>query len=161
MPGPPPDPEAARHGAAEVIDEAPLAPIPPEGLNEAQAASWAEIWRLPVARYWAPSDLPALERLFRLRQVHDVLLTSLEEAPLVAGSQGQLVLNPAGRHARTVHAELLQLEDRFFLNPAYRLKGQISLAAAIDGAKRNPEMGEEKPTPRADPRLARQQATAP
>jgi len=155
-----PDPEATRHGAAEVIDDRPLAPPAPEVLGEAQAASWVEVWKLPVARYWAQSDLPALETLFRLRQLHDALLCSMEEAPLVAGSKDQVVINPAGRHADTVHARLLALEDRFFLHPAGRLKGQISLAAAIDGAKRNPEMVEryeEKPN-RADPRLARRVA---
>jgi hypothetical protein len=153
-----PDPEATRRGdqrAAEVIQEAPLAPPAPECLDEAQAAAWEDVWRLPVARYWAPSDLPALERLFRLRQLHDTLLRSFEEAPLVAGSQDQLVLNPCGRQANTVHAELLRLEDRFFLSPAHRLKGQISLAAAIEGAKRTAgdSPGEEVKPPRADPRL--------
>lgn len=154
-----PDPEVDRKAActAEVITASPVAPPAPEDLGETQAAAWADVWALPVCRYWAPSDMAALERLFRLRQLHDALLACVEADPLVAGSQGQMVLNPAARHARTVHAEVLALEDRFFLNPAHRLKGHISLAAAAEGAKRNPEaFTEEAPPRRADPRLARQ-----
>jgi hypothetical protein len=160
-----PDPEAERLSGrtAEVIDLEPPPPPADAALDEKQTAEWIAVWQLPVARYWARSDLPVLERLFRLRQLHDTLLREFEDCPLVAGSKGQLVLNPLARQAKAVHAEVVALEDRFFLSPAFRMKGLISLAAAADGVKRHPEVlaeQEEKPK-RADPRLARRGSAAP
>src|SRR5690606_34788934 len=83
---------------------------------------WAAFWLSDVAHAVSESDVPALYRLFELRNMersfHDAALAE----PTVIGSKGQTVLNPLLRQADSLRAEIRQLEDRFGLNPAARAK---------------------------------------
>lgn len=111
---------------------APGMPPPPSGLLKLTRERWAAFWASPVAKLADPvSDLPALERLFRL---YDDLershATVRREGHMVRGSQGQAVMNPLLRHMQAVQAEVRQLEDRFGLSPRARLSLNVTLGEA-------------------------------
>lgn len=83
---------------------------------------WHSFWSTDVAAAVRDSDLPALYRLWSLRDLQRKLFAVGAETPLVAGSQGQTVINPALRQADNLSAEIRQLEDRFGLTPAARAR---------------------------------------
>lgn len=83
---------------------------------------WATFWNSDVAHAVAESDIPALYRLFDLRNMERLFHEAALAEPTVVGSKGQTVLNPLLRQADSIRAEIRQLEDRFGLNPAARAK---------------------------------------
>lgn len=83
---------------------------------------WASFWITDVSQAVAESDIPALYRLFELRNTERIYHEEAKSNPLVLGSQGQDVLNPLLRQADSLRSEIRQLEDRFGLNPAARAK---------------------------------------
>jgi P27 family predicted phage terminase small subunit len=103
--------------------EAPGPPAAPAGLLKTTRDRWTAYWKSPVAKLADPvSDLPALERLYRL---YDDLERSHRAVKatghMIEGSKEQLVMNPLLRHMQTEMAEIRQLEDRFGLSPRARL----------------------------------------
>jgi P27 family predicted phage terminase small subunit len=76
------------------------------------------------------TDLPALSRLFLLRDQRDRFAAEVDREPLVEGSQGQRVANPLARLVSTADSEIRQLEDRFGLSPQARFRLGISLVEA-------------------------------
>src|SRR6266516_661941 len=44
-----------------------LGPDPPAGMLGPTIVQWSELWTSPIAATFVPSDVPALARLFRLR----------------------------------------------------------------------------------------------
>jgi P27 family predicted phage terminase small subunit len=73
------------------------------------------------------SDLPALERLFRLYDHLERSNTAVKKTGhMVTGSQGQAVLNPLLRHIQQTQTEARQLEDRFGLSPRARLSLNVT-----------------------------------
>lgn len=169
MPGPPPKhpDDRSRRNARPTLEVLPVlaAPAPPPGLCEEVLAEWDAFWVSPLAATVAETDLAALERLFRFRDQQRQLAAFAAEAPLLEGSQGQLVANPAARQALALEPHILHLEDRFSLSPKARLAHGIRLGQAADVAKRHPDVfgadPTQEPAPRADPRLAQLGAAAP
>ena len=106
-------------------------PLSPAGLLKTTRNRWDAYWASPVAKLADPvSDLPALERLFRLYDDLERSHQSVRKAGhMVEGSQGQAVMNPLLRHMQTVMAEVRQLEDRFGLSPRARLGLNLTLGA--------------------------------
>lgn len=117
---------------ADGAAEAPEVPSPPSGLLKATRDRWAAYWASPVAKLADPvSDLPALERLFRLYDDLDRSnRTVREQGHMVRGSKGQMVLHPLLRHTQVTQAEIRQLEDRFGLSPRARLSLNVTLGEA-------------------------------
>lgn len=108
----------------KVIEGNPLLASPPEPMDwlPRQLADWDTFWTTDVAGAVAESDLPALYRLFDLRDEIERLMNAAREQPMTTGSTGQLVVNPAYKQADTFRSEVRQLEDRFGLNPSARAK---------------------------------------
>lgn len=134
-----------------------VVPAPPTGLLAVHRGEWVRLWESPLASSFADSDLPALERLFQLRDEALRHQRAGKSRPLVPGSQGQEVLNPVLRQRDALLAEIRQLEDRFGLSPRSRLQLGITLLeqhrSLADLNKRYLEQGPDRPDPR-DPRPA-------
>lgn len=160
----PKDPERRqRRNAAKdlaVVAEAavgvPEPPAPPAGMLKVTRARWVDYWASPVAKLADPvSDLPALERLFRLYDDLERSNAAVKKSGhMVPGSQGQAVLNPLLRHIQATQAEVRQMEDRFGLSPRARLSLNLTLGEAAKSlADLNSEFmggGEDDDDPRFD-----------
>lgn len=105
-------------------------PEPPAGLLVATREAWAGFWTSPLAALVIPADLPSLRRLFELYDERARAWRGYRRHRLVEGSQGQPVINPLAKAAAAFDAEVRQLEDRFGLTPAARLKLGIRLGRA-------------------------------
>jgi P27 family predicted phage terminase small subunit len=76
-------------------------------------------------------DLPALERLFVLRDEWErCLRDSRREGRYAEGSTGQRVLNPLYKHMTTLEASIDKLEAQFGLSPLARLKLGVTFGEA-------------------------------
>ena len=121
-----------RNGARLVLNP-PTIPDPPpapKGMLAATARSWTAFWRSEAAALVLAADLPALERLFELRDERTRCMRAARKARVVAGSTGQPSLNPLYRHVSTLDGEIRQLEDRFGLAPLSRLRLGVTFGEA-------------------------------
>ena len=161
MPGRPPDPrsERSRKGKTDRkrLDTRRAMPVdrpdPPAGLAAALVDEWDDYFASELAQAtFAPTDLPALRRLWRIKHEVLSLQAHVDEEPIVRGSRGQPVPHPAIRVRNALLAMIQQLEDRFGLNPRSRLSLGLDLGRpqrTLDDLSANfPIVGE------PDPRLA-------
>ena len=165
------------------IKESP--PAPP-GLLKATRLEWEAFWADPLARMVKPSDISALERLFQFKDEQERCRRAVTRRPpaprrradedneswgarlqeyadltrrtgrVVEGSQGQPVLNPLYRQISSLEKDIRQLEDRFGMTLASRLKLGITFADAAKSLEEinrraDADVDEE---PDDDPRLA-------
>lgn len=177
MPGPAPKPKVKRqraksHARPEVgdigrkadlrsVDGAKVVPTAPPGLSVGGKTLWKEFWASPLAEIVdVRTDLPALRRLFGLRDEQVRLAKVADKTPTVQGSTGQPVMNPLYKRVNELDSKINQLEDRFGFTPMARLKLGITFA---EGTKSWEELNaslaasradDEAPARRADPRLA-------
>ncbi len=107
-----------------------MAPEPPAGLLDASLKSWERLWSSPLASTFVDSDVPALARLFELRDERARASKASRRARLVAGSKGQPRLSPLISYIAQLDAEIRHLEDRFGLTPRARLSLGIQLGEA-------------------------------
>lgn len=120
-----------RHDAGAIATEGAFQPpTPPAGLLETLRGEWERLWASPLATTFTTSDVPALERLFELRDEAVRHQRAAKRTPTVEGSKGQVVLNPVLRQRDALLAEIRQLEDRFGLSPRSRLQLGITLSEA-------------------------------
>ncbi|MEU3899748.1 P27 family phage terminase small subunit [Streptomyces sp. NPDC045251] len=137
----------------------PKPPAPPAGLLKSVRDRWTAYWESPVAQLADPvSDLPALERLYRLYDDLERSHSAVhKQGHMVRGYRDQTVMNPLLKHMQLVQAEVRQLEDRFGLSPRARLSLGVTLGEAAKGlADLNSEFmagGEDDDDPRDDPRF--------
>lgn len=131
MPGP-----APKHGGRRPsrrkshLSVVPLKPVAPASTPPATREwlaitkkRWTTFWGSELARAVAPdTDLPALTRLHDLYDEQERALRAVRKQRFVLGSQGQPVLNPAGRLLKELAGEIRMLEDRFGLSPMARLR---------------------------------------
>jgi hypothetical protein len=143
------------------VDEG-IVPDAPYGLRSYLIDEWHSFWLTPTARLVATTDLPALERLWTLREKQAQYLDELG-ALFAEGSKGQISANPALAAAMSLEKAIASLEDRFALTPKARQNAGIRMGALMDVAKRHgaDDPLSQEPTPRADPRLADAQPVAP
>jgi len=87
-----------------------------------------------VAQLVGIEDLPLVRRLFNLRVDHERLSRAARKNPMIAGSQGQLVENPAAKRADRIMGEVTRLEDKLGLNPVARMRLALSTADAQKSA---------------------------
>ena len=122
--------------AIEAAGAVSVVPDPPRGLLKKTRSAWVDFWGSDVARAVdAASDMPAIERLFRLRDDRERAHRTATKSPLVAGSQGQSVANPMWAVVQKCDVEIRALEDRFGLNSKSRLQLGIHLLDARKKAK--------------------------
>lgn len=119
--GPPPKAQRQRTN-----DRPELLVLAGSGTVAAEAGDWTEpvleawraFWLTPQAQTVTEASLPALVRLFDLRDELVRLQGAIgREGRFTTGSQGQPVVNPAYRIITSLLSEVRQLEDRFALNP--------------------------------------------
>lgn len=104
--------------------------VPPKGLLPAQQAAWEAFWRSPMAKLVLDADLPALHRLFRLRDEWERCFEASKSERLVEGSNEQLVLHPLYKHMTTLEKAIEGLEVQFGLSPLARLKLGVTFGEA-------------------------------
>jgi P27 family predicted phage terminase small subunit len=121
-----------RTNTAVLRNDVPLSKPPmPGGLLTSTQELWTCFWNSPLARAIEPqSDAPAILRYFSLLDERERLYRVFKRKRIVRGSQGQPILNPAGRALHGFDAELRQLEDRLGLTPRARLQLGIQLTEA-------------------------------
>lgn len=112
-----------------VVTESEIPP-PPADLKvpDVSIPAWDEYWSGSMAKRIDIGDLPALHRLFRLRdewEYNQALLFAND--PLIEGSKGQLVENPLSRINARLAKEIRQMEDRFGMNPVSRAQFAVAM----------------------------------
>lgn len=117
----------------DVSARAQMSPPPPVGLLAGSAAAWRALWGSPVAATYSESDVPALARLFELRDERTRAWRVAKRERLVAGSRGQVRANPLYILIAGFDAEIRALEDRFGLTP----RGRLALGIALGEAHRS------------------------
>ena len=90
--------------------------------------AWDAFWDADVSQIVAAEDVFTLRRLFNLRDDHERLTRAARKTPLLQGSQGQMVENPAAKRADRLMGHISQLEDKFGLSPGARLRLLLSSA---------------------------------
>lgn len=105
-------------------------PDPPEGLSEAQVASWSEFWRSELSQLVKATDLSSVKRLWNYYQQHEDLTGIFAKGRMVAGSTGQPRLNPALDGLMKLEGAILRLENELGLTPSARLRLGITFADA-------------------------------
>ena len=105
-------------------------PVAPAHLSERWKSSWAVFWSSPFSQLVAPAQHPAVERLFGLYDERERMDAFIRQEPMLAGSQGQPVVNPMYRQRTAADAEIRQLEDRLGLNPRSGLQLGIQFSEA-------------------------------
>ena len=133
----------------------------PRGLLAKTTRDWDEFWLSPLSKSVLPTDVPALERLFQLRDDRERAHRGVRNHPMIEGSQGQAVMNPLHRQITSYDAEIRQLEDRFGLNTKARQQMGHTLAqAALTLDDLNAQMlADEADEP--DPRIVRSRTARP
>lgn len=131
----PPDRRKERT-ALTVVEVAPLTnllvPDPPSGLQAATKREWVAYWTSPLAGAVHPAQIPAVERLFTLKDEWRRYYAVNKKERLVAGSQGQPVVNPAAAQMRALENAILKLEQELGLTPFSAAK----LGVAANNAKK-------------------------
>jgi hypothetical protein len=97
--------------------------------------AWDEFWSSDVAQAIEVEHLPALRRLFEMRDLQSRAWERYRAQPYVDGSMGQPVTNPAFAEATKLESACVALEDRLGLSPKARANlgiaiGQAALTAA-------------------------------
>lgn len=118
--GPQPKNPAARQrrNAVSVVPGGRLdAPEPDRKWLKVTKDAWEAFWGSDQAGSVREKDLSALFRLFHLRNQHERMRRIVDKEPLIEGSQGQPVLNPAARLQTQLMSEIRQLEREFGLTP--------------------------------------------
>jgi len=134
-----------------VISQVEIPPAP-KGLLKLTSVQWERYWRSAVGQAAdIDTDLPAITRLFTLYDERERAYRAFRKQRFVSGSQGQMVLNPMGRHMNVLDAEIRQMEDRLGLTPRSRLQLGITLNEAhrsLEELNRSLDFDEEEEDPR-------------
>lgn len=119
--------------------------------------AWDAFWNSELAQLVDPVDAcTALPRLFRMYDQRERFERLTLATPMVEGSQGQPVVNPAAGQVASLDVRILALEDRFGITPMARLKLGITFGAATRSLEDlNRDLEDDEPD--EDPRLVIQQ----
>jgi hypothetical protein len=97
---------------------------------------WRQFWSSPLVRVIVPElDLDGIETMFTLRDERDRALRQGRKQRLIAGSAGQMVLNPLLGYATNLQNQIRASEDRLAANP----KARLILGVLFGDAHRNIE----------------------
>jgi hypothetical protein len=107
---------------------------------------WVEYWRADVAAVLASHHVPALYRLFELRDAQQRALRIYKKQPMVDGSMKQPVVNPAMSTVQALEKDIRALEDRLGLTPKAQANLGIRIGqAGMTAAELNRMAREEEP----------------
>jgi len=104
-------------------------PKPPTKLLKSTRDFWNNFWSSDLANFIASdTDLDALSRLVKIMDDRERAWRRVrKEGFSSTGSQGQEILHPLVRQINQWDKDILNLQDRFGLNPKSRLQLGISL----------------------------------
>jgi hypothetical protein len=88
-------------------------PRAPSGLLASTRRDWRTYWEGPKSKLVTPEDLPALVRLFQMRDDLEREARIFREARLVKGSMGQWRMNPLADHIIKLEAAISRLENEY------------------------------------------------
>lgn len=109
-------------------------PKPSKGWLTNTKRAYEAFWDTPVARVVKPGQEWVLHRHFEWIDTAKRLMQVGRAEPLVPGSQGQPVVNPALQEARNIERIVLQrFEDSFALTPKAMERLSIDTASAQKG----------------------------
>lgn len=111
----------------------PHKPVP--GWLKQTRDQWVEYWESDVAQIIAGHHVPAVYRLFELRDAQSRALRLYKQQPMVDGSMKQPVVNPAMATVQALEKDIRALEDRLGMSPKSQANlgikiGQAALTAA-------------------------------
>jgi P27 family predicted phage terminase small subunit len=106
-----------------------VVPEPPTGLLAVTRASWEVFWRSEVAGATTAVDLPAVRRLFGFYDQFERAQRAARKSLLIAGSKGQMRLNPLADYALKLDATILRLENELGLTPMSRARLGLTIGA--------------------------------
>ncbi len=117
--GPPPKNPARRQRRNKALTVAGGADPPPPTATwlKVTKEGWSAFWQSGLAETVTGKDLAALHRLFDKRNLHERLYRIVNKNPLIDGSRGQPVINPASALMTATATEIRQLEREFGLTP--------------------------------------------
>lgn len=133
-----------------------VAPEADPGWLDETVADWETLWSSELAGWVRETDVPGVRRLFgwrdrqeRASRRADALRVEADREPMVEGSQGQPVVNPAYKLADRADADALAmegrivaLEDRLGLSPRARLNLGVSEQRGLNLAAMNAQIAQ-------------------
>lgn len=151
--------------ARRALPETPSCPERIAGAKplESTAEAWDRLWRSDVVSVVdLLSDMESVVRWASLLDERERALRAFRRQRLVAGSQGQMVINPLWSVVRGCDTELRALEDRIGLSPKARLQLGITYAEAGKSLDELNRLMDEEDADAAidDPRLGAIEASA-
>lgn len=120
--------------------------------------AWCAYWESSVAQLVDEVDLPAVRRLFALRDQHERALRKVADSPLVSGSMGQPVLNPLAQYMGKLESTIAKLENELGLTPLARMRLGVATGEAakslaeMNAAFASGDVADEDTTIEVDPR---------
>ena len=108
---------------SSVAGHIPDLPPAPRGLLKKTRDMWDRYWDSPMSQVAdRQTDLALITRLFTLYDERERCYRGYRKQRLVLGSQGQLVMNPLGRHITTLDVvrtsmKAIAMEIRIFIPP--------------------------------------------
>lgn len=108
-------------------------PTAPSGLLKVTLDDWSGFWASDQSRLVKPAHLPALVRLFQLRDERVRCYRALRRERIVKGSMGQPRRSPLYDVMASLDTEIRQLERDFGLTP----KSWVDLGGALGDATRS------------------------
>jgi P27 family predicted phage terminase small subunit len=89
----------------------------PTNLLPATRRMWREVWDSPASNRVGSHHLPAIGRLFRLRDQFERAAAVMDAAMMVKGSLNQIRVNPAADYMTKLAAAIDRLENELGLTP--------------------------------------------
>ena len=125
---------ASRH-VTPMLERDFLIPSPERKWLKKTKNEYLDFWSSDVSKAVDVADLPAIRRLFSLRDEADRLMRLYQQERMIDSPTRGEIVNPAGKYAEQLFRQINQLEDRFGLNPISRARlgltiGQESLTFA-------------------------------
>lgn len=106
------------------------APKPDKAWLAKTRDAWLDYWSSAVVTLADEVDVPAITRLFDLRDQHERALRKVASTPLVSGSMGQLVMNPLAGYMKQLDGSISKLENELGLTPLARMRLGVATGEA-------------------------------
>lgn len=106
-----------------VVQPSQLSAPPPKGALVTTKQAWTELMASDLASAFIDTDIPTLHRLYSLIDERERAYRAVrKQGRMIDGSQGQKVIHPLLKQISVFDGEIRQLEDRYGLSPAARLR---------------------------------------
>lgn len=143
-------PSRALASVTQIAGRQPAADAPhpaPRGLLKQTHEQWEDFWQADSSQVIARHMLPAVYRLFELRDAQTRALRLYKRRPMTEGSMGQPVVNPAMGTVQALEKDIRALEDRLGLTPKAAANLGIQIGQArLTAAELNRMAEEEEPS---------------